>query len=102
LKPALGVELGDEGIYIFVKANDLFPLYSGGGLTQLGIGGRFLGFYEHKAFITGGPFQDVGLGYRGEFRVRGNSAVSLGFAVGGTDHGSVYSFTVGVKTVLGK
>ncbi len=99
-KPSFGLELGDQGGYIFGRLSNSFPLISGGGVYELGIGGRSGGIYEHKVSFNFSPYYHIGLGYRGEFRVFRQTALSIGFLVGGKNNDNVYVANIGIKTVL--
>lgn len=100
LKPSIGVELGETGIYIFGGLSNSFPLISGGGILELGIGGRSRGIYEHKVSCNISSYYHIGLGYRGEFRVFRQTALSIGFLVGGKNDDNVYVANIGIKTVI--
>jgi hypothetical protein len=98
-KPVMGVELGEPGGYLFAHFLDAFPLYSGG-LAEVGIGGKIGGIYEQKAFLISPPFDALGLGYRGEFRVYHRTAVSVGLSFGGSDTDNVFLMSFGLKTII--
>jgi hypothetical protein len=102
LKFSGGLEFGENRIYILFRLLDSFPLYSGGGLIEAGLGGRKTGVYEHKVYLAGQPFDAVALGYRGEIRIYKNTAISLGLGIGGNDRDNIYTFSLGIKTLIGK
>ncbi len=101
-KPAIGVELGGQGVYLFTRLLDSFPLYSGG-LASVGVGGRVGGKYEQQFSFLGGPFEITGFGYRGEFRVYQETAFSIGLSIGfpnANNNDAIYLFSFGLKTIL--
>ena len=102
LKPSIGVELGEPGVYIFGRFSNSFPLISGGGIIELGIGGKVKEIYEHKGYVGISSYHDIGLGYRGEIRIYKETAFSVGAAVGRTDAKNIYTLTFGIKTSIGK
>lgn len=98
--PSLGLELGDASSYLALKIFDSFPLYAGGG-AEIDLGRRWYGIYEHKIFFCGGIFESMGIGYRSEFKIYRETALSIGLMVGHNDHrDNVYSFTTGIKTAM--
>lgn len=98
-RPVMGFELGESNGYLFMRFLDTFPLYSGG-IAEAGIGYKIGGIYEQKAYLIGPPFDAVGIGYQGEFRVYRKTALSIGFLVGGTDTHNIFLMSFGVKTII--
>jgi hypothetical protein len=99
-KPTLGIELGETQTYIFARYLDSFPFYASG-LGAIGIGGRVGGIYEHQGSIIGGPYGVLGIGYRGEFRVYHQTAISASFFLAGVnDNENVFLLSLGVKTII--
>jgi hypothetical protein len=98
--PVLGIELGEDNGYIYAGLANSFPLISGGGIIEIGLGGRYRGIYEHKFFTAASGYQDVSIGYRGEFRVYKNIAITPGFSLGGRDRENVYMITFGIKSLI--
>lgn len=94
--PVIGVELGEEGKFIYGRFLDAFPLITGGGIIEFGFAVRSRRFYEHRFFL-GIP---ASLGYGGEFRVYKSTAITAGFSLAGGDRENFYILTVGVKTIL--
>lgn len=102
-KPSAGLELGENSFYIFVRLSDSYPFHSGGGVGEIGLGGRINEMYEHKIFLAGDNVFDGILGYRGEARIYKDTALSFGFIIGGSDHEDfTLSTTAGIKIMLGK
>lgn len=99
-KPSIGLELGERGAFIFGRLSDSFPLISGGGILEAGIGGRVDRLYEHKVSCSLSNYHYAGLGYRGEFRIFRQNALSFGLLIGGKDRDNVYAMTIGIKTVI--
>jgi hypothetical protein len=97
--PALGAELGDDDFYLFAGYMNSFPVISNG-IIEMGMGVRSHGIYEHKIFTTTSGYQDISLGYRGEFRIYKNIAITPGFSIGGRDRENVYMITFGIKSLL--
>lgn len=101
--PVMGIELGDPGLYVYGRLANSFPLFTGGGAFEFGMGGRSGGIYEHKLYIGVSGSSGAGIamiGYRGEFRVYKQVAIAPGFAIGGNDRDNLYIFTFGIKTIL--
>jgi hypothetical protein len=98
-KPVIGLELGERNGYLFGRFLDTFPLYAAG-IAEAGIGWRISGKYEHKISILGLPSGFMGIGYRGEFRVYRETALSLGFSFGATDRETIFHLSLGFKTTL--
>ena len=101
ISPSAGLELGDEKAFIFGRLFDSFPMISGGGFWEFGIGYRTSRDYEHELYLSTFGAEMAGIGYRGEFKLRGQAGLSLGLQAGGNDHDNIYSFTLGFITVLG-
>jgi hypothetical protein len=102
-KPSAGLELGENSFYIFVRLSDSFPFHSGGGVGEIGLGGRVSDIYEHRIFLAPDNVFDGLLGYRGEARIYKNTALSFGFIIGsGQDEDFTFSSTAGVKITFGK
>ncbi len=99
-KPVFGVEFGEPGFYVLAKYFDEFPLYSGGGNFEIGLGGRYNEKFEHKIFFSRASYDYVGIGYRGEFGLYKNFALLLGLTAGGIENKSQYSGMIGVRTTL--
>ena len=98
-KPTMGIELGENSTYVFIRYLDSFPLYSAG-LMAVGLGGRIAGLYEQQVSVIGGPYDINGIGYRGEFRVYGRTAVSVGLSLAGFGNDVIYVMSFGLKTIL--
>jgi hypothetical protein len=98
-KPSMRIELGEQGLYVLVGTLSSFPLLSCG-MLEAGVGGRVSGLYEHKVTLIGGPYEAMGVSYRGEVRVYKRTAVSLGVTVAGTDHDNLFLVSLGVKTII--
>ena len=101
ISPSAGLELGDEKAFILGRLFDSFPMISGGGFWEFGIGYRTSRDYEHELYVSTFGTEMIGLGYRGEFRLHGQTGLSFGFQAGGDEHENIYSFTLGFNTVLG-
>ena len=99
--PALGIELGDDHFYLYGGYINSFPVISGGGIAEMGMGVRSRGIYEHKIYTAISGYQDMSLGYKGEFRIYKNTAISPGFSFGAGDRENVYMMTIGIKTIFG-
>lgn len=100
LKPVIGIELGDQGVYLYGRLLSSFPLISGGGIYEFGMGGRSKGLYEHKFFVSFSPIQGGVIGYRGEFRIYNQIAITPGFSIGGKNRDKIYMITLGIKAIL--
>ncbi len=100
VKPVIGMELGDQRLYVYLRFLNSFPLVSGGGVYEFGIAGRSKSIYEHKFYITVSEFQGGAIGYRGEFRVYKKIAITPGFSVGGRDRDKSYMMTLGLKSLI--
>jgi hypothetical protein len=98
--PVLGIELGEDNGFLYAGLANSFPMVSGGGIIEMGLGGRYKGIYEHKFFTAASGYQDISLGYRGEFRVYKNIAITPGFSIGGRDRENVYMITLGIKSLM--
>jgi len=92
---SLGVELGEGDNFLFGRNYDSFPMISGGGIWEFGIGYRYRSQYEHKLYLATFGGTMAGVGYRGEFKISGNSALSAGWMIGSTDHDTVHIFNLG-------
>jgi hypothetical protein len=99
-KPAIGIELGDQDIFVYGRFLNSYPLISGGGVYEIGMAGRSEGLYEHKFYIAVSENQGGGLGYRGEFRVYNKIAITPGLLIGGDDDGTIYMISFGIKAIL--
>ena len=104
IRPAGGLELGARDAYVFGRFFNSFPLYSGGGGIEIGIGGRSKKGYEHKLYYSMAPHLS-GLGYRGEVRIRNNTGIMFGLSLGSKYFDfrrsqSAASMLLGVKTSL--
>ena len=98
--PVLGIELGEDNGFLYAGLANSFPMISGGGIIEIGLGGRFRGIYQHKFFAAASGYQDMSLGYRGEFRVYKKMAITPGFSLGGRDRDNVYMMTIGIKSLI--
>lgn len=98
--PTIGIQLGDSKVYMYANFAGSFPLISGGGLLEIGMGGRYHGLYEHKIYFAVTGYQQVALGYRGEFRIYKKTAITPGFSIGGNDRDDVYMMTIGIKSMV--
>jgi len=102
VSPSAGVELGDERAFLSGRLFDSFPLFSGGGIWEIGIGYRVDDIYEHVVYLaTSGP-GGAGFGYRGEFKLYKQTGISIGVSAGGVDHENVYNMTLGIITAIGR
>ena len=99
--PSIGVELGDENAIIYGRLLDSFPMVSGGGAWEFGIGYRIDNIYDHAVYLASG-FQTIGLGYRGELKLYKQTGISIGVSAGGVDHENVYNLTLGIITAIGR
>ena len=98
--PSLGVELGEERTFFYGRLFDSFPVMSGGGVWELGIGYRTNSFYEHVVYFASSAYQTVGLGYRGELKLYRQTGLSFGVSVGGRDHDNAYNMTLGLINII--
>jgi len=80
-KPSLGIVLGEKGFYLFGKFFNSFPLYSGGGGLEIGLGGRYAKYFEQKAYFSVANHFS-GIGYKGEFRISNTVGFIIGISVG--------------------
>jgi hypothetical protein len=102
LKPALGIELGQRQFYLILRLNSSYPYYSDGGPLQIGLGDKISQFYEQKVYFSILAAGNYMIGYRGEIRVYKNTALSVGFGIGGAEHHNCINLNLGIKTALGK
>jgi hypothetical protein len=98
--PVFGIKLGEPKGFIYVNFANSFPLVSGGGLIEMGVAGRCHKAYEQKLFFAMSGYQDMAIGYRGEFRIYKKTAISPGFSLGGKDRDNVYMLTLGIKSLV--
>jgi hypothetical protein len=98
-RPVMGLEFGEQSGFLFFRFLDTFPLYAGG-VSEVGIGGRVGGIYEHKGYLFFTPFDGIGLGYRGEFRIYRRTAISVGASFGGNETDNVFLLSLGLKTII--
>jgi hypothetical protein len=93
--PSLGLEFGNDNVFLAIKVFDDFPFYAAGG-AEIGLGRHWYGFYEHRLLFYSGMFESIGLGDRGEFKVSRKTALSIGLMHGGNDsQDDIYSFSSG-------
>ena len=85
LLPAFGLKIGEPEAYLYVNFDNSFPLISGGGVVEFGIGGQYREIYEQKLYFSTSGYQDLGVGYRGEFRIYKKTAITPGFSLGGRE-----------------
>jgi hypothetical protein len=100
LYPVLGMEFGESNTFIYAGYSNSFPLISGGGVFEIGMGGRFRGIYEHKVFAAASGYQMISIGYRGEYRIYNDIAITPGISYGGKVNENVYTFSIGVKSLV--
>lgn len=100
IAPSLGVELGNERTFFYGRLFDSFPVMSGGGVWEFGIGYRTDSFYEHVVYLASSAYQTVGLGYRGEIKLYRQTGLSFGVSAGGRDHDNAYNMTLGLINII--
>jgi len=97
--PTIKIGLGEENIHFYAGYLSSFPLYTGGEL-EIGIEGLTADAYEHRIYVGQSYYEDISVGYRGEFGFYRQTAISLGIRLGGVDNGDVYTLSLGLKTKL--
>lgn len=100
IAPSIGVELGDGKSFLFGRLFDSFPMISGGGVWEFGIGYRTDSVYEHVVYFASSGYQTIGLGYRGELKLNRQTGLSFGFSVGGRGHENAYNMTLGLINTI--
>lgn len=98
--PVIGIELGEQDIFVYGRWLDSFPLLTGGGEFEMGFLIRPKKLYEHRVFVGFSGFQEIALGYRGEFPVYKQFAITPGFSIGEERRDKVYMLTFGIKTII--
>jgi hypothetical protein len=94
--PSLKLGLGEPFVYIYAAMASAFPLYAGS-VYEIGIEAAAGGYYEQKFYIGAGEYESIALGYRGEFKISGNTSFSCGIRLGGSGNDNVYTFSLGLK-----
>lgn len=98
-RPVFGIEFGERDFFVYGSFLNSFPFVAGG-VYEMGLVKKISGIYEHKVFGSMSEYQNIALGYRGEFRVHKNMAITSGFSWGRQNLDNVYMMTVGVKSPI--
>jgi hypothetical protein len=98
-RPSFELGFGQKNFFLYFGFLNSLPI-STTGIIEMGIKGMIHDIYEHKIFTSMTDYQDFSLGYRGEFRVYKNIAITPGFSIGGRDRENVYMMTIGIKSLI--
>ena len=98
-RPVFEFGFGEDNLHLYIGFLNSFPVASTG-VFEMGIIGRNKGIYDHKVFMAGTDYQEIAVGYRGEFRIYKKIAVTPGFSLGGKHGDNVYMMTIGIKSLL--